>query len=227
MNGVTVPAQHLADTEILPIDQALTLAADGNEVLNVALMQGFLTLPFSSEEYELLFEADGYDHDGRVGYKVAYNGDTSLIRDDGHVGWDYGVPVGTFVLASNPGRLESWESATANGTSINAGIRTGLPRMQGEHEPMTVYGHLANLLSEQDGEVLRGQIIAASGESGTMWPHLHFDFLCGPPNPVEPDDYIPNGYQKDPFGVIPGIPVSFPLERYSSWTVFNDPRSPL
>ena len=50
MNGVRVPAQYLPDTEIQPIDRPLSTVVSGHTQMSVALMQGFLTLPFVKEQ---------------------------------------------------------------------------------------------------------------------------------------------------------------------------------
>jgi hypothetical protein len=234
MNGVHVPGQHLPDTEVRAIDQPINIIVSSSEKLDLPLLQGFLTLPFRKDDYPSVSQVSGFDHDGRVGYVVDYRGDTELSicsslpcppgTGDGHVGWDYFVPVGNWVVAATPGRLEPWTSVTGNGIALQASVRSGLAHAEGEVEPMTVCGHLAKTVVEVGQAVCRGQIIAQSGISGTILPHVHFDYLFGPPNPIEPDDYIPGGYQKDPFGVIETVPVNFPFERHSGWTKFNDPQ---
>jgi hypothetical protein len=50
MDGVRVPAQHLPDTEILAIDSGLSVTITSATRLDVALMQGLLTLPFVQEQ---------------------------------------------------------------------------------------------------------------------------------------------------------------------------------
>jgi hypothetical protein len=158
---------------------------------------------------------------GRVFFD--YNG--SGLQEEGEPGIQ-GVPVGNWVVAASPGRLESWTSVTGNGIALQAGIKSGLAHAEGETEPMTVCGYLAKTVVEVGQAVCRGQIIAQSGTSGTILPHVHFDYLFGPPNPIEPDHYIPGGYQKDPFGVVETVPVSFLFERLSGWTKFNEPQFP-
>jgi murein DD-endopeptidase MepM/ murein hydrolase activator NlpD len=231
MNGVSVPAQHLADTEFQAIDQPLGVALTNDQTLDIALMQGFLTLPYRSPDSDLLFEVHGFDHDARVGYVADYAGDTTTSQRpgqpgtfDSHPGWDYGFPIGTVLVAAAPGGRV--EVVVSENESLNLKVHHGF-YLSGVHEVQTVYGHLSQVLVDPGAEIARGQIIAASGMTGaTSWPHLCFGFLFGEQNPPEPDDYLPVQYQKDPYGVLPGIEVNSPIERYSCWTVFNDPRTP-
>ena len=231
MNGVQVPEQHLSDTEIKTIDTRLVHSVPG-EAMNIALMQGFLTLPYRVGDSDTTYGYHGFDHDGTVGRVLGYDGLTSLVRidpnipttmygegiEDGHTGIDWGMPIGAFIVASAPGSV-----VNRAGISINQDVRHGF-YVGGRHETMSVFGHLSFSLVNQGQWVQRGQIVAASGISGTAWPHLHFDLLFGEQNLPEPDDYLPNGYQKDPFGVVMPIEVNFPNERWSSWTVFNNPQ---
>lgn len=232
MNGVQVPAQHLADTEIQPIDQPLRVTLNGDQNLEIALMQGFLTLPFKQEDFKLITKILGFDHDGRVGYVKDYKGNTTFCSfppscnsgvSDSHPSWDYGCPIRTFLIATVSGQFESWRS---DNDSLNAWVKPGF-FIGGGHEVASVYGHLNKVLVNEGAKVYRGQIIALSGMSGTQWPHLDLALLFGQQNPPEPDDYIPVQYHKDPFGVSPNVEVYFGIERYSSWTVFNSPKFPL
>jgi len=91
MNGVQVPAQHLPDAEIRSINQPLDVKVNGSTRLDVALMQGFLTLPVA-EGYPAFilgyFDLDGvsqYEPNGRA---IAYNGNRFFWGNG-----DYNAPV--------------------------------------------------------------------------------------------------------------------------------------
>lgn len=68
MNGVQVPAQHVPDTQILPIAESLAVSMTNNQELNVALMHGFLTLPFVRAQYPEPWAWNWFDI---VGYRVS------------------------------------------------------------------------------------------------------------------------------------------------------------
>ena len=218
-----VREQHLNDTEVKLIEDGIDIRINGDNEENIAVMQGFLTLPFNAEDFDQLSALYCFDHNGGVGNRTCYDGDSSLVYDDGHVGIDYGLPNGTILVASTEGKIDHWTSTTYNGSSNNISVTTGLPSKNGEHKPTSVFGHVALFLAEKDEKVYRGQIIALSGISGTAWYHLHFDFLFGPANPIQPDDYIPGGYQKDPYGVEEGVPYNFEFEKAGFWILRNEP----
>jgi murein DD-endopeptidase MepM/ murein hydrolase activator NlpD len=232
--SILVREQRLSDVDTGPMDTGIPISPLGSN--EIGLMQGFLTLPYRSQDAALVSALFGMDHDGRVGRVVSYDGATLLTRidpsrpatmkgpgtEDGHVGWDYGLPIGTVLVAVCDGAFETLNDTGGNG-SKNAGIRTGSPSKPGGHQTMAVYGHLHTTLSGNGQGVRRGAVVAVSGMSGTGWAHLHFDLLWGSANPVEPDDYIKGGYQKDPYGVLEPVKVTDSRERYSSWTAFNLP----
>jgi hypothetical protein len=143
-DGVTVPEQHLNDTENVVISEKFLFSPKSN----IGLMQGFVTFPMNMNDYDLIFEIHGFDHDPRVNYVIDYKGDTRLSRNpgtpgtgDGHVGTDYGLPIGSILISSNSGSFEYWESQTGNGIANNCSVRTNLPKKNGHHMPTTVYGH--------------------------------------------------------------------------------------
>ena len=249
MNGVQVPAQHLADTEFQPIAQPLSVELSGDRSLDIALMQGFLTLPYRAYDAHSMSQTHGFDHDGRVGHVLGYDGSTLLIRidplndpqsmnregiEDGHTGVDYILPDGTSIIAMAPGVVSHLALPGPHDdltyfpfvAVLDHGLRD--PDLGGITY-QTVYGHLQTYLVATNQHVHRGQVLGLSGHTGGgPYPvsHLHLDFLFGPQNPPEPDDYLPAGFQKDPFGVVATVPVHFAVERYSSWTLFNDSQCP-
>lgn len=225
MNGVQVPEQQLNDTEVRALKQGLTVQV--GESPQIGLIRGFLTLPIGSSDAGAISEVHGHDHHPREGHVIDYAGDATLSKQpgepgvfDSHPDWDYGLPIGTYVIAALGGDVEITESA--NG-SLNVLIRHGF-YVVGVHEVTTVHGHLKSALVRDGQAVHRGQVIAEVGRSGTSWSHLHFGLLFGDQSPPEPDDYLPIMFSRDPFGVATRIPVQFPVERYGSWTVFNKPQ---
>jgi len=241
MNGVSVPTQHLADTEVQPLHEPLGVTLSGDQTVDIGLMQGFLTWPFAADDAALVTSVHGFDHDGRVGHVLGYDGSTLLIRmdpgdpgtilpggiEDGHVGWDWLVPGRTYIRAMAEGRVD--EIATPDADEDLAElplvliIKHGFDTPEAGHDLHTVYGHVETYLVSLGQEVCRGQIVAQTGMTGTAIPHLHVDLLYGSQNDPEPDDYLPAGYQKDPYG----MPFSGdPAERWSSWTKYNEPQYP-
>ena len=230
-NGVIILDQNLNDTKVIPIIYGFDI--NSRKEFEIGLMQGYLTYPYSSEESLLIQVIQGFDHDGRIGHVIDYLGNTTLTStiyksgtSDAHIGWDFGLPIKSFVLSMNEGSFDEWQSKTGNGISINSSVRTSLTFQKDEHPPTTVYGHLYNSLVKKGQQIYRGQVIGLSGMSGTKWAHLHIDFLNGKSNPVDQDDYIPGGYQKDPYAVVDSnVSVNFPeIEIFSYWTVFNLPQ---
>jgi len=186
--------QHLNDTSIIPIvnGTSIKLGADNN----VGLMQGFLTLPFVSEQvlnpfiwnyfdiigYRLFDDQvflDSTRDDIRLNYNGMYNYEASvqdLYRlknlepiagvSDSHTGLDYLVPVGNFIVSSAPTSRVWYIPGNQDNLMIN---------IDGE-EYDNCYGHLNVVLVEMDQTVYRGQIVGISGNFGEPWdiPQLHF-----------------------------------------------------
>ncbi len=58
---------------------------------------------------------------------------------------------------------------------------------------VTAYAHASELMVKRNDQVRRGQVIAKSGQSGTVTsPQLHFEIRKGS-NPVDPTQYLPAG----------------------------------
>ncbi len=85
-----------------------------------------------------------------------------------HAGVDLGVPVGTPVVASLPGRVvhAGWMDGYGNTVVIR--------HLDGSIE--TLYGHLSQFYVQVGQSVAQSQLIAASGSTGySTGPHLHFE----------------------------------------------------
>ena len=58
---------------------------------------------------------------------------------------------------------------------------------------VTAYAHASELMVKRNDQVRRGQIIAKSGQTGTVTsPQLHFEIRKGSA-PVDPTQYLPAG----------------------------------
>ena len=237
IHGIEVPEQHLPDTELIPIDQPIRINLGEVQKLDIGLMQGFLTLPFCNEDGQTFLKILGVDHNPRKGFVVDYKGTPFNPEWDSHTGWDYGLSKGTFILASMEGIVQL---TLSDWGSLNIIVHHGMMVDKGWVE--TIYGHMDQFLLEADlnplqqlprgkplytkQRVYRGQIIGTSGTSGTQWPHLHYELHYGAINPPEPDDYLRSPFHKDPYGVLEKLEVNSSMERFSSWTKFNDPQNP-
>ncbi|HSM95043.1 MAG TPA: peptidoglycan DD-metalloendopeptidase family protein [Rhizomicrobium sp.] len=96
-----------------------------------------------------------------------------------HKGIDFGVPVGTPVMAAGSGTVvtEGWGNGYGNFLKINHG-----------NGYSTGYGHLSRFAPgiHKGSHVRQGQIVAYSGNTGlTTGPHLHYEIFIGA-NQVNP-----------------------------------------
>lgn len=105
---------------------------------------------------------------------------SSTLNYDGHPGYDYRVPIGTNVLAAADGEVIVADSIDndASGKYVKIGHPEGYE---------TLYMHLNELFVGTTDKVKRGQLIAKSGNTGGVSPHLHFEVRK-------------NGIPVDPYG---------------------------
>jgi murein DD-endopeptidase MepM/ murein hydrolase activator NlpD len=90
-----------------------------------------------------------------------------------HKGIDFGVPIGTPVMAAGSGTVESagWKGGYGNFLKINHGSGYG-----------TGYGHLSRFAPgiHAGSRVRQGQVVAYSGSTGeSTGPHLHYEIFVG------------------------------------------------
>lgn len=178
----------------------------------------FLTLPFMGPHYiTSIFDHCGpnYNVSGRVcrydgtvasrsvggpdptfdaGYAQTPGGQDYLYYS-GHDGYDYGLYYEP-VAAAAPGRViyANWIvpgcATCLSGQTVEVDHGNGL---------MTYYGHLSRILVARGQNVVRGQVIAISGMTGTATgPHLHFGvYYLNARGPVDP--YGWSGVGTDPY----------------------------
>jgi hypothetical protein len=196
MNGVQVPEQHLNDTEVMPIDDALIVRVDGIDVENnIGLMQGFLTLPFRDKEINDYWLSNYVDLDINPGMVRNYEGNEVMVYDpsqyrdiegtgDQHNGLDFEGAEGLFVVSAAP----SSRVYALVGEPIQRANTVGMLHMGTDYA--SSLGHLDQWVVRQDQQLFRGQIIGTNGSTGTSHPHIHFSFMIN----IEP-----NNVYVDPF----------------------------
>lgn len=95
-----------------------------------------------------------------------------------HVGIDYGLPIGTPIIACSDGEViaiyEPGNAYYEGGTSIRI-IHT----TDNKDNPtiLSIYAHLSQPMVSLFERVKRGQLIGLSGESNNFYPHLHFQLM--------------------------------------------------
>jgi len=216
INGRRVAKQLLPDGRVSPIQDPFELEVTADTILELGLIQGYLTDPFACRDRERITETHGYDLDPARGKVRDYRGETAMEYGsggrtaDGHQAVDWGNSnrnvIGITVRAAAPGIVVfAGEDATLHG---NCRMVT-LAHPYSGHK--TGYVHLEEILVEDGQELKRGQILGTLGDSCTDWPHLHFTFNPGW------DSQEQDWSNKDPFRDTqdPG--------SYTWWTADNQP----
>jgi len=130
----------------------------------------------------------GYADGGRVRRPVRGGPVTSGFGESRgqypHAGIDFGVPIGTDVLAAMRGTVlrAAWNAVSG---------RSGKGMLLGhEGGRSTYYGHLSEMLASVGQTVGAGDVIGKSGNTGrSTGPHLHFETWSGN-DPVDPAPYL-------------------------------------
>jgi len=216
--------------EFRPVTGFYTVSVKNDTRKDVGLMEGFLTLPFSSRVN--LRMSRFYDRDPRNGYVKNWDGKSypytnrpGTGADDDHTGTDFDVAAGSVILATAPGTV----------TQIGSTRESVWIELSHDNGFKTSYNHILRPLVEKGQKVSRGQPIAEVGSTGTFYPHLHFELYIGrgdhvaildPYRPVFATDASSSGYWGFRGGNAFWVPVS-PTENLNSqnyWTKDNDPQ---
>jgi hypothetical protein len=240
MNGITVPEQHLNDTEIVSLPEGISI--NKTSQLYIGLTQGYVDFPLSIKGYQQIEMVQGFDQDITDGildftgnrfscseYNICENMKRSPAQvlngvGNNHAGIDYGYygypdKYRILLYAAKPGFLQVRE---ING---NIDILDFSGQTFGSStKPIINYGHTSLSLFKDKDFVYTGQVIGIMGNTGTAvdWTHLHFEIQYG--KPVENKAI---GYSKDFYAqTIPEYIVK-DFNDFSSWTVYNIPQFPL
>lgn len=99
-----------------------------------------------------------------------------------HNGVDFSIPIGTAVFATADGVVEQIET---RGQSMGLSLKL---RHEGGYQ--TIYGNLSRVIVTPGARVMRGDIIALSGNSGLSFaPHLHYE-VRHRSRALDPTDYF-------------------------------------
>lgn len=206
--------------------------------VDVGLMEGPLTLPLLKEtRFEI---SNLYDWDPRVDHVKWWDGTVLVPGDakparyrigfDNHSGIDYSIEVGSPIVAPAPGIVRDRQ--------IGPQGQLGVQIYHDSIDFWTFYNHLSRIDVQEGQRVSRGQKFAESGESGTDFPHLHFntkwtdtdgsfgffDFY----RPIFPMDEESSGYWSLSSDIEGPVWRKYPKEKNPNllryWTKDNDPQ---
>jgi hypothetical protein len=164
--------------DVAPISRSYDFVSYGHGAteIDIGLMEGFLTLPLSSEtEYSIGEKTGGfYDWDPRLdhvewwdGRSFPYHNKQGVGGRDDHTGIDFDASEGAQVVAPAPGTILS-AGIGPNPESLAIDIQHDLGFK-------TSYNHLSKTLVSAGQRVSRGQTMGLVGSTGTFYPHLHFE----------------------------------------------------
>jgi hypothetical protein len=213
---------NTSPAEFQNITDPLYFRVNGDTVYNVALMQGFLTLPFGPNtkfEGKNQFGIEFYmDEDFTVGVVRNWNGKTGQTYDN-HAGTDFYMEENTPILAAAPGLVVPFPSF---GPGIGKAVAI-------QHESPfykfysidTIYGHLNTVNVKVGDKVKRGDVIGLSGKIDNpafySGKHLHFEIAV---SPSENSLLAKYWNWTDPYRNITRIGLQNP----GYWTKDNDPQ---
>ena len=212
-----------------PIDEPIAVAVDRNAGLDIALMQGFLTLPVPCGT--MSGQTKYVDLDHRLGFVRRWDGVTAGPSLPGqHPGIDYHGEMGTPILAAATGIVISVGDDQRDG-----GVR--VVHDLGSEKFVTDYAHNRSRNVQLGDRVERGQTIAQMGNYGVVIVHLHFELWPLPASAESSNagviDYIFNP-ERWPWVQTPsGDEIPSGLDPYRDvldaqsagyWTVDNSPQ---
>ena len=200
--GVELPEQHLNNTIIRPLNETVEVVIRNSN--QIGLIQGFLTIPFLHsapepfadqtnpfpfiwnyfdiaqdqevcEDKPWKFDGKSRDYQG-IYFDRSYDSTYSTSGvGDAHTGLDYSVDLGKFVVHAAP-ESDVWYLPTEDDLRVHTMFTSYNNIFR------NTYAHNSVQLVELRQPVLRGQIIAFTGNTGGIdgitggyTPQLHFD----------------------------------------------------
>jgi hypothetical protein len=236
-----------SNQEVVDTSVGYSVVFNGKQRLDMALMEGFLTVPFrDSTKYfvGLSYERGRYyDRDPSPLTYLWWNGKTGeeTIEDPygaNHTGTDFGANYGEPVVASAPGTVDFVGVASHGEIYVQLTHGQVVDTTYPYYGIDTAYFHLSKTLVLEGQRVSRGDVIGLNGSSGTNYPHAHLDFFYRTKNgPALVDPYRPlesvysgpyQGYWLVNGGKKTWVTASNDDTRNRSnyWTKENDPQYP-
>jgi len=146
---------------------AYSISLNEPQKMNFEFSNGFLTLPLLKGTP---IKVNAYfDEGNNTNWMNQPNGDS------GHQGTDFGVPIGTPVVAAAPGKVKFIQDMGP------VGLFPVISHEEFARETLsTLYAHMSKVEVSEGQQVYRGQRIGLSGEDKTHpGPHLHFELDRG------------------------------------------------
>jgi murein DD-endopeptidase MepM/ murein hydrolase activator NlpD len=171
------------------------------------------------------------DHNRR---QIDWCGRTRAGEIDGHSGYDFLMPEGVVIRAAADGEV-AWAGTDGpfrcpfEEGEVRDQVKVDIVHTLADGRKVaSVYKHLSALGVTTGQRVLRGQIIALSGNTGcSTVPHLHFEtyLLAGPAGtPVMIDPFGWQGVGADPWGQKPaGAPSLWLWRPGQAPDIFSSP----
>lgn len=149
------------EQELLDFESQLQIAIDPNSIPNPN--KSILSTPIAKPRITQYFGNTQFAQSG------AYNG-------KGHNGVDFGTPVGTRIKAALSGTV----AATGNTDAIPGCYSYGKWMLVRHNNGLsTLYAHLSHIALGEGSNVITGQTIGYSGNTGySTGPHLHFSLFA-------------------------------------------------
>ncbi len=118
--------------------------------------------------------------------KTSFAVSSGRYKSGFHNGLDFGMPVGSDVLAAEDGKVV----ATGNNGRYAYGRWMAIDHGNGI---VTMYGHLSVVKKSRGDKVKQGDVIAKSGNTGnSTGPHLHFTVFSAKSFEVVPSKIVPS-----------------------------------
>jgi len=220
---------NISKEEFRRIADSLYIEVNDNIEKDIALMQGFLTLPFGPDTKFLGKNQFGIEYfvdmDDRVDYVRNWKGNAGGTYDN-HKGTDFFMEENTPILAAAPGVVVPFPLSCEPGRGCFVAIQHESLYAQ-YYSITTVYGHLNKMNVKVGDNVKRGDVIGLSGEvpynvgsiTTLYGKHLHFEV-----NPLASQNsfFDSTYYYTDPYRNI----TNKGLQTIGFWTVDNNPQYP-
>ena len=118
-------------------------------------------------------------------YRISqgHHGSFSHFLRSNRYAWDFAMPVGAVITATAAGRVAVLEAGAdrPDGQAIVLDHGEGI---------RSLYGHLSQILVQQEQWIEAGEVIGLSGRASNGNPHLHYSVISAHPMTSLPSNFI-------------------------------------